>query len=84
VRFEGCYHGWHDTVAPDSPGVLLDTREATAAVPYNDSAAVESLLAEGDVAAVIVEGVAHNMGTVRPLPGFLEGPRELCDRYGAV
>ncbi len=84
VKFEGCYHGWHDAVAPESAGVLSETRDATIVVPYNDADAVERAFEEHDVAAVIVEAIAHNMGTVLPKPGFLERLRELCTRNGAV
>ncbi len=69
---------------PDSPGVppatVADTRVAT----FNDLATVERAFAAGDVAGVIVEPVAGNMGVVPPAPGFLAGLRDLCDRNGAL
>lgn len=96
VKFEGGYHGHADPFlvdagsglatfgTPSSPGVpaaaVADTRVAS----YNDLASVESLLIDGDVAAVIVEPVAGNMGCIPPLPGFLEGLRTLCDRHGTL
>jgi glutamate-1-semialdehyde 2,1-aminomutase len=84
AAFEGCYHGWHDAVAPASAGVLPSAASSTVAVPYNDAGAVERVLATGDVACVLVEAIAHNMGCVLPEPGFLERLRELCTRHGAV
>ena len=96
VKFEGCYHGHADFLLvqagsgvatlglPDSPGVTPGTTADTLVAPFNDLAAVESLLETGDVAAVIVEPVAGNMGLVRPAPGFLDGLRELCTRHGAL
>jgi glutamate-1-semialdehyde 2,1-aminomutase len=83
LRFEGTYHGWHDAVAT-SAGILPEVLEATVAAPYNDLAAVERLAAELELAAVIVEPIAHSMGAVLPAPGFLEGLRELCTRRGIV
>ncbi len=98
VKFAGCYHGHADPFlvaagsgaatigVPSSPGVPAAVTESTLVAPYNDLAAVEELFDArgGAVAAVIVEPVAGNMGLVPPLPGFLEGLRELCDRHGAL
>jgi glutamate-1-semialdehyde 2,1-aminomutase len=56
----------------------------TLVVPFNDLAAVEKLVAAGDIAAVIIEPVCGNMGVVAPAPGYLEGLRELCTRHGAL
>ena len=98
VKFIGCYHGHSDaflaaagsgvlTLAlPDSPGVTKGTTADTLLVEYNDAAALRELFAaRGEqIAAVIVEPVAGNMGVVPPQPGFLEAARELCTRYGAV
>ena len=98
VKFIGCYHGHSDgflaaagsgvlTLAlPDSPGVTRGTTADTLLVEYNDVESLTALFDErGDeIAALIVEPVAGNMGVVPPAPGFLEACRELCTRYGAV
>lgn len=87
VKFEGCYHGHADSLlvaagsgaltfgVPSSPGVPAALAHLTLTLPYNDIDAVRELLAErgGDIAAIIVEPVAGNMGCVPPEPGFLEG-----------
>ena len=98
MKFEGCYHGHADSLlvkagsggatfgVPDSLGVPAELARLTLSVPYNDLDAVRAVLAaEGrDVAAVIVEPVAGNMGVVAPAPGFLAGLRELTQRHGAL
>lgn len=98
VKFEGGYHGHADSFLvsagsgvatlgiPGSPGVPQAIAGLTATVPYNDLEAVRELMgARGDqVAAIIVEPVAGNMGVVLPAEGFLEGLRELCDEFGAL
>jgi glutamate-1-semialdehyde 2,1-aminomutase len=98
LKFQGCYHGWHDAVAmnvispadrvghhdPMSTGMMPETLAATAVVPFNDLDATERVLAEGDVAAVIVEPIPHNIGAVLPTDEFLPGLRTLCDRYGTI
>ena len=91
VKFDGCYHGHADALLtragsgvatlgiPGSAGVPQGAVEDTMVAPYN---AVPEL--DADVACVIVEPVAANMGLVTPVPGFLEGLREACDRVGAL
>jgi glutamate-1-semialdehyde 2,1-aminomutase len=100
IKFQGCYHGWHDAVAmnvisapdrvgrkdPLSGGILPEVLDATLVLPFNDAAAVERALGEhrDDVAAIIVEPIPHNIGCVLPLPGFLERLRGLATRHGTV
>ncbi|GAB4581531.1 MAG: glutamate-1-semialdehyde 2,1-aminomutase [Anaerolineales bacterium] len=98
IKFEGCYHGHADLLLvqagsgvatlglPDSPGVPAATVQDTLVARFNDLEAVAALFeqAPGEVAAVIVEPVAGNMGVVPPVPGFLEGLRELTSQYGAL
>ncbi|HEX5137305.1 MAG TPA: glutamate-1-semialdehyde 2,1-aminomutase [Planctomycetota bacterium] len=95
VKFAGCWHGHADPFLiaagssalslgrPDSPGVPADVAKLTLVAPYNDAAAAGELLKAHEVAAVIVEPVAGNMGCVPPVPGFLEGLRDSCSRFGA-
>lgn len=96
IKFEGCYHGHTDAFLvkagsglatfgePSSPGVPLGTAADTRVARYNDLDSVSELLADGRVAAVIVEPVAGNMGCILPVPGFLPGLRSLCDTNGAL
>jgi len=98
VKFEGCYHGHADSLLvkagsggatfsmPDSAGVPASLASLTLTLPFNDLEAVRGILeARGhEVAAVIVEPVAGNMGVVPPVPGFLQGLRELTRRHGAL
>jgi glutamate-1-semialdehyde 2,1-aminomutase len=98
VKFEGCYHGHADSLlvkagsggltfgVPDSQGVPADLARHTLTLPYNDAEAVRRVFAArgGDVAAVVVEPVAGNMGVVPPAPGFLETLREETSRHGAL
>jgi glutamate-1-semialdehyde 2,1-aminomutase len=98
VKFSGCYHGHADMLLvqagsgvatmglPDSPGVPAEATSNTLIAPYNDSAAVENLFRAypADIAAIIVEPAAANMGLVLPLPGFLENLRSLCTTSGAL
>lgn len=96
VKFEGCYHGHADPFLvkagsglatlgePDSPGVPAATVTDTRLARFNDLESVSETLAAGDIAAVIVEPVAGNMGVVPPSDGFLQGLRDLCDAHGAL
>jgi glutamate-1-semialdehyde 2,1-aminomutase len=98
IKFQGCYHGWHDSVAmnvislpenvgkkdPLSKGVLPEVTDATIVCRFNDAADVERALTDNDVAAIILEPIPHNIGAVLPKPGFLERLRELATKHGAV
>ncbi len=98
LKFEGCYHGHADSLLvgagsgvatlgiPGSPGVPRAFTDLTVQAPFNDLDAVAAAMTRwGDeIACVIVEPVAGNMGLVLPEPGFLAGLRELCDRAGAL
>ncbi len=98
MKFSGCYHGHSDALlvkagsgaatfgVPDSPGVPQDFAKHTLTATYNDLASVKTLIGEnkGQIACIIVEPIAGNMGTVPPAPGFLEGLRTLCTDEGIV
>jgi len=98
VKFAGCYHGHADALLaeagsgvatlglPGSAGVTPGTVADTILVPYNDLAALDAALAEhgSDVAAILVEPIAANMGLVPPAEGYLAGLRERCTRVGAL
>lgn len=98
VKFEGCYHGHHDSLlvkagsgaltlgVPDSPGVPASIAGNTLTIPYNDVAALENLLQlkGSEIAGLIIEPTPGNMGLVLPNPGYLQAVRELTAAYGVV
>ncbi|MFO7641683.1 MAG: glutamate-1-semialdehyde 2,1-aminomutase [Candidatus Competibacteraceae bacterium] len=98
VKFEGCYHGHSDSLlikagsgaltlgVPTSPGVPAALAAYTVTLTYNDPLQVRQVFAEigEEIAAIIVEPVAGNMNCIPPMPGFLAGLRQLCDRYGSM
>lgn len=98
IKFAGCYHGHADSLlvaagsgaltlgVPSSAGVPESIAQHTLIAEYNNLEEVAALFATygDDIACVIVEPVAGNMNLVLPVPGFLEGLRELCDKYGTV
>lgn len=98
IKFKGCYHGHSDSFliqagsgavtfgSPNSPGVTAGTAKDTLLADYNNLEHVQEILEnnKGEVAAIIIEPVAGNMGCVPPIKGFLEGLRVLCDAHGAL
>lgn len=98
IKFNGCYHGHGDSFLikagsgqatlglPDSPGVPAELARLTISLPYNDKEAIKEVFAEeGDeIAAVILEPVAANMGVVPPAEGYLEFLREITDEHGSL
>jgi glutamate-1-semialdehyde 2,1-aminomutase len=98
IKFEGCYHGHADAFLVKAgsglatfniqtvPGVTAGVSNDTLTAPYNDLAAVEQLVIEhkNEIAAIIIEPVAGNMGCIIPGPGYLEGLRSICDREGML
>jgi glutamate-1-semialdehyde 2,1-aminomutase len=98
LKFDGCYHGHADSLlvkagsgaatfgVPTSPGVPADFAKHTLTATYNDLTEVKDLVAanQGQIACIILEPIAGNMGCVAPRPGFLEGLRELCTTEGIV
>ncbi|AQR77619.1 glutamate-1-semialdehyde 2,1-aminomutase [Paenibacillus larvae] len=98
VKFEGSYHGHADSLLikagsgvatlglPDSPGVPESVAVNTITVPYNDLDTLKEVFHTfgEDIAAVIVEPIAGNMGVVPPLPGFLQGLRDITEKYGSL
>jgi len=93
IKFEGCYHGHADPFLVKAgsgvatfniqtvPGVTASISNDTLTAPFNDLAAVEKLVSENknEIAAIIIEPVAGNMGCIPPLPGYLESLRKICD-----
>jgi len=98
IKFEGCYHGHSDSLLvsggsgmatlgiPDSPGVLKQAARCTLVAAYNDTQSVQRLFDKypGEIAAIIVEPVAANMGLVHPARGFLSSLRKLSKKYGSL
>ncbi|MDE2637126.1 MAG: aspartate aminotransferase family protein [Chloroflexota bacterium] len=100
VKFQGCFHGWHDYLlmniisAPDkigqkdpaSAGMLPEAIENTIVLPFNDSEALEhTVKTQGDeIAAIILEPIPHNIGCVMPRLGFVQTLRSLCDQHGII
>jgi glutamate-1-semialdehyde 2,1-aminomutase len=98
LKFEGCYHGHGDSFliaagsgaatmgTPNSPGVTKGTAKDTLTAPFNDLEAVKQIAEQnkGEIAALIVEPVAGNMGCVIPKEGYLQGLRDICDQEGIV
>jgi glutamate-1-semialdehyde 2,1-aminomutase len=98
IKFAGCYHGHSDSFliqagsgavtfgSPNSPGVTPGTAQDTLLAHYNNLAQVEHLFAANpnEIAAIIVEPVAGNMGCIPPAPGFLQGLRSLCDQHNTL
>ena len=98
IKFSGCYHGHSDSFliqagsgavtfgSPNSPGVTQGTAKDTLLAPYNNLESVKEIFQAnpGEIAAIIVEPVAGNMGCIPPVSGFLEGLRALCDTHDTV
>lgn len=98
IKFEGCYHGHGDSFLiaagsglmtlgePDSPGVTKGTARDTLLAPFNNLNAVQKLVDSNpdEIAAIILEPVVGNMGTVLPADGFLEGLRSICDKHKII
>lgn len=98
IKFAGCYHGHSDSFliqagsgamtfgTPNSPGVTKGTAQDTVLAAYNDLEQVAEIMSNnhGEIAAIILEPVAGNMGCIPPAEGFLEGLRKLCDEHGTL
>lgn len=98
LKFEGCYHGHADSLlvkagsglltmgVPSSPGIPADVAAHTITAEFNNLESVRELCQQysDDIACIIVEPVAGNMNCIPPVPGFLEGLRQICDEYNAV
>lgn len=100
IKFQGCYHGWHDAVlmnvisSPDkigkkdplSAGMLPEAVENTLVLPFNDLETVRQTLQHSgkEIAAIILELIPHNIGCILPQPAFVQGLRDLTRQYGAV
>lgn len=98
IKFSGCFHGHSDALlvkagsglltlgVPSTPGVPINTAQNTLTAPFNDLETVEALFEKfgDDIAGIIVEPIAGNMGMVLPTPEFLPGLRKICDKYQAI
>ena len=98
IKFSGCYHGHSDSFlieagsgaltfgAPNSPGVTQGTAKDTILAPFNDLISVKNIIKanQNEIASIIIEPVAGNMGCIPPVKGFLEGLRELCNKYNIL
>lgn len=100
LKFQGCYHGWHDYVArnmlsrwdmigkrdPGSAGMMDEAIDHTLVCDFNNLDQVEQTMVrnKGEIAALIVEPIPHNIGCILPEPGFLQGIRKLCDEHGIL
>ena len=98
IKFDGCYHGHGDSFLiqagsgaltlgkPNSPGVTTAVANDTLSATYNNLTSVKELFNKypDEIAAIIIEPVAGNMGVIPPEVGFLEGLRKLCDDYGSI
>ncbi len=100
IKFQGTFHGWHDYLLmniaspadnigkkdPGSAGQLADAIDNTIIVPFNDLAATEQAILDhpGQIAAIFMEAIPHNIGCVLPRQDFVEGLRRLCDTHGIV
>lgn len=100
IKFQGCYHGWHDAVlmnvisSPDkigqkdplSAGMLPEAVENTLVLPFNDIEAVRQILEQQgqEIAAIILELIPHNIGCVLPQPAFVQGLHDLTRQYGSI
>lgn len=91
IMFEGCYHGHSDSVLASSThkhssGIPQEASKNTVVVPFNNLDALDACLEkhDGQIAGVIIEPVAGSMGVVAPEPGYLNGVRDLCTKYGAL
>ena len=98
LKFEGCYHGHSDSLlvkagsgaltlgVPTSPGVPAELAQHTYTLPYNDLAACQEVFSQaGDkIAAIIIEPITGNMNMIKPVAGFIEGLKALCEQHGAL
>ncbi len=100
IKFQGCYHGWHDYLCmniisapqklgsydPASAGILEESAKQTIVLDFNRIDQVEQALEreKGNVAAIILEPIPHNIGCVLPTQEFLQGLRQLCDTHGVI